>query len=151
MNGSQSIDRIPLCREFGQYSARILASQKRSSLAAGDAVDKHVDFSIQPDSDGLLQYLRSRFILHESAAACCNHLRLSVHQASDHPPLAIPEIRLPKALENISYAHACRQLDFFVSIDKRQAKPRSEPPRSEEHTSELQSLMRNSYAVFCLK
>src|SRR3546814_4858316 len=25
------------------------------------------------------------------------------------------------------------------------------PKRSEEHTSELQSLMRNSYAVFCLK
>src|SRR3546814_2907619 len=27
----------------------------------------------------------------------------------------------------------------------------SEPVRSEEHTSELQSLMRISYAVFCLK
>src|SRR3546814_9010380 len=26
----------------------------------------------------------------------------------------------------------------------------AEAPRSEEHTSELQSLMRNSYAVFCL-
>src|SRR3546814_9803114 len=26
-----------------------------------------------------------------------------------------------------------------------------EGPRSEEHTSELQSLMRTSYAVFCLK
>src|SRR3546814_1851711 len=26
-----------------------------------------------------------------------------------------------------------------------------DPARSEEHTSELQSLMRNSYAVFCLK
>src|SRR3546814_12718344 len=26
-----------------------------------------------------------------------------------------------------------------------------DPPRSEEHTSELQSLMRISYAVFCLK
>src|SRR3546814_5020380 len=26
-----------------------------------------------------------------------------------------------------------------------------QPERSEEHTSELQSLMRNSYAVFCLK
>src|SRR3546814_4525893 len=26
-----------------------------------------------------------------------------------------------------------------------------EQPRSEEHTSELQSLMRSSYAVFCLK
>src|SRR3546814_7405882 len=29
--------------------------------------------------------------------------------------------------------------------------PRPEPARSEEHTSELQSLMRISYAVFCLK
>src|SRR3546814_5691699 len=28
---------------------------------------------------------------------------------------------------------------------------RRPPPRSEEHTSELQSLMRISYAVFCLK
>src|SRR3546814_2654560 len=28
---------------------------------------------------------------------------------------------------------------------------RPAPPRSEEHTSELQSLMRISYAVFCLK
>src|SRR3546814_9635303 len=28
---------------------------------------------------------------------------------------------------------------------------RSSPARSEEHTSELQSLMRISYAVFCLK
>src|SRR3546814_3986507 len=29
--------------------------------------------------------------------------------------------------------------------------PGGEQYRSEEHTSELQSLMRNSYAVFCLK
>src|SRR3546814_9469434 len=29
--------------------------------------------------------------------------------------------------------------------------PKARPPRSEEHTSELQSLMRISYAVFCLK
>src|SRR3546814_2628150 len=29
--------------------------------------------------------------------------------------------------------------------------PRPSQYRSEEHTSELQSLMRNSYAVFCLK
>src|SRR3546814_2526484 len=31
------------------------------------------------------------------------------------------------------------------------AMPTRSPHRSEEHTSELQSLMRNSYAVFCLK
>src|SRR3546814_3583848 len=37
--------------------------------------------------------------------------------------------------------------------DPRQLRPRcrQELPRSEEHTSELQSLMRISYAVFCLK
>src|SRR3546814_6598161 len=34
----------------------------------------------------------------------------------------------------------------------RPVRPGPEPhPRSEEHTSALQSLMRNSYAVFCLK
>src|SRR3546814_8996663 len=33
----------------------------------------------------------------------------------------------------------------------RPARPAPCPPRSEEHTSELQSLMRISYAVFCLK
>src|SRR3546814_5075799 len=31
------------------------------------------------------------------------------------------------------------------------AMPTAPLPRSEEHTSELQSLMRSSYAVFCLK
>src|SRR3546814_5392175 len=40
-------------------------------------------------------------------------------------------------------AQLCGQFD--VSRDLRGQ------PRSEEHTSELQSLMRNSYAVFCLK
>src|SRR3546814_3229016 len=35
----------------------------------------------------------------------------------------------------------------IISIDSRDA----ESARSEEHTSELQSLMRISYAVFCLK
>src|SRR3546814_1607190 len=33
----------------------------------------------------------------------------------------------------------------------RRGDPRRPPGRSEEHTSELQSLMRISYAVFCLK
>src|SRR3546814_2844737 len=37
-------------------------------------------------------------------------------------------------------------------IDAQQSfDPQSNMPRSEEHTSELQSLMRISYAVFCLK
>src|SRR3546814_7275861 len=35
--------------------------------------------------------------------------------------------------------------------EKNGASPGLDPGRSEEHTSELQSLMRISYAVFCLK
>src|SRR3546814_1021732 len=39
----------------------------------------------------------------------------------------------------------------FDGIEGWQFSNSSEQPRSEEHTSELQSLMRISYAVFCLK
>src|SRR3546814_5396548 len=38
-----------------------------------------------------------------------------------------------------------------VSMPASAILPRVVSMRSEEHTSELQSLMRNSYAVFCLK
>src|SRR3546814_5498019 len=38
---------------------------------------------------------------------------------------------------------------FILMLRTRQGK--GQPIRSEEHTSELQSLMRISYAVFCLK
>src|SRR3546814_7912341 len=40
------------------------------------------------------------------------------------------------------------QLKSWIEKTQPQVTPQS---RSEEHTSELQSLMRNSYAVFCLK
>src|SRR3546814_9106259 len=36
-------------------------------------------------------------------------------------------------------------------LDIAGSRPCAEPARSEEQTSEFQSLMRNSYAVFCLK
>src|SRR3546814_6860831 len=38
-----------------------------------------------------------------------------------------------------------------ISWPRSPARASAEIPRSEEHTSELQSLMRSSYAVFCLK
>src|SRR3546814_9238958 len=55
--------------------------------------------------------------------------------------------------------HALPQVQHVASGSPR-SQPRTNPAmkaspaprtRSEEHTSELQSLMRNSYAVFCLK
>src|SRR3546814_3810540 len=53
----------------------------------------------------------------------------------------------------VTATHIYRLLDYADGADTILAssdgvRPR---PRSEEHTSELQSLMRISYAVFCLK
>src|SRR3546814_1668249 len=45
---------------------------------------------------------------------------------------------------SLVYAHALQESRFVTDA-------RSHAGRSEEHTSELQSLMRISYAVFCLK
>src|SRR3546814_7138150 len=42
-------------------------------------------------------------------------------------------------------------LQFSLVLDVTQLCATGRSPRSEEHTSELQSLMRISYAVFCLK
>src|SRR3546814_14306099 len=53
--------------------------------------------------------------------------------------------------------HTIFYADRFTPDDGREGgegaegEPRSIPFRSEEHTSELQSLMRISYAAFCLK
>src|SRR3546814_4388782 len=46
---------------------------------------------------------------------------------------------------------ACALFIAPVSLSAAAALTRAGAPRSEEHTSELQSLMRISYAVFCLK
>src|SRR3546814_1953950 len=44
-----------------------------------------------------------------------------------------------------------RELNARAGRTRPVAQVRRSPGRSEEHTSELQSLMRISYAVFCLK
>src|SRR3546814_7962999 len=50
------------------------------------------------------------------------------------------------AIMALGFRHACSAGISFGKDDM--VIP---PERSEEHTSELQSLMRNSYSVFCLK
>src|SRR3546814_9336389 len=57
----------------------------------------------------------------------------------------------------IAAAHSAARLPFAIphpptsSVRHHAPERRAGQGRSEEHTSELQSLMRNSYAVFCLK
>src|SRR3546814_8755323 len=57
------------------------------------------------------------------------------------------DFRFGRAVGDFQYIRARNQ--FRISMrDDRSSQPT--PERSEEHTSELQSLMRISYAVFCL-
>src|SRR3546814_5067694 len=60
---------------------------------------------------------------------------------------AVHMLRLfgPKFRPNTEYR------THFHELSANRAAMRAPAPRSEEHTSELQSLMRISYAVFCLK
>src|SRR3546814_2669796 len=59
-----------------------------------------------------------------------------MHRALDQPPLALDRLE----------SHRVE-----IGNDQRAQLEKFEERRSEEHTSELQSLMRISYAVFCLK
>src|SRR3546814_2313002 len=91
--------------------------------------------------------------------------------ANDDPALAIVELERAKKLghvgimiptvagEGVPQYHergmdplweAAVANDMSVNIHAGTARERNKKTRSEEHTSELQSLMRNSYAVFCL-
>src|SRR3546814_3236386 len=63
-----------------------------------------------------------------------------------------PDLDAQRALEQAAVRVSIRNLRTFPCIPEREAEGRlTLRGRSEEHTSELQSLMRISYAVFCLK
>src|SRR3546814_2883430 len=64
-----------------------------------------------------------------------------------HP--ALPEFRRLLAERDRMIADTATDREAIMTFDHLEAKAKSR--RSEEHTSELQSLMRISYAVFCLK
>src|SRR3546814_10877408 len=57
----------------------------------------------------------------------------------------------PAQQEQPAQLAADRAGDIGAAAAQQQQSRQGNAPRSEEHTSELQSLMRISYAVFCLK
>src|SRR3546814_9219917 len=59
--------------------------------------------------------------------------------------------REPRSLGEIRQFHGCAAFPEGGQYLQPPRQGRNEQARSEEHTSELQSLMRISYAVFCLK
>src|SRR3546814_3913327 len=80
-------------------------------------------------------------------AFCWAHVRRKFYELADTSPVAT------EVLRRIALLYAIEDDVRGLSAEQRRAARagRSRVIRSEEHTSELQSLMRISYAVFCLK
>src|SRR3546814_3051246 len=67
-------------------------------------------------------------------------------------PACAPHSPAGRRRPSTSQPNRCGCAIWFATPKARRRPCRGSPRhRSEEHTSELQSLMRNSYAVFCLK
>src|SRR3546814_7504704 len=92
-----------------------------------------------------------------SSDVCSSDLPSTLMSASLRPralPMARPQAKTAKVPASDTMTkpvcHTACQSVVATTSNIRQGKA-SQTTRSEEHTSELQSLMRISYAVFCLK
>src|SRR3546814_3045562 len=109
------------------------------------ACAKHRDRRLPPPDTGRLAFFRDqREILVRSGNQIVGALPQYAAQAplgggKQHLPVGMPCIRGNGKAKTV-------QLTNGFAVDQHAA-----AFRSEEHTSELQSLMRTSYAVFCLK
>src|SRR3546814_994692 len=86
-------------------------------------------------------------IVLDRAADDAGHVLIALHELRhplEHAQHVVGDQHLTVALGRGADADR-RAFDLFGDLD------RDRFERSEEHTSELQSLMRSSYAVFCLK
>src|SRR3546814_8616409 len=85
-----------------------------------------------------------------SSDVCSSDLAAAIGMEGNHQPAVRGADRLRIGI-GIAPQHRAR----LGLVEHRGERPRGATPgqafRSEEHTSELQSLMRNSYTVFCLK
>src|SRR3546814_2973339 len=122
----------------GCFGAAAAAS---ALIAPGDAkVMAHSLATAATFSAGLQQAFRSDSMtkpLHAGHAAC---MGVRAAQAASNGITGALDIREGPAGFGVAL---CGAADWSLAIDQL--------GRSEEHTSELQSLMRISYAVFCLK
>src|SRR3546814_10441189 len=83
----------------------------------------------------------------ESAAGRLRHISVNIEKSAFHP-LEVPQL-IEECFDQILSTAAAIEDPFEQAFFLMVQLPYLQ--RSEEHTSELQSLMRISYAVFCLK
>src|SRR3546814_9646095 len=79
----------------------------------------------------------------------CRKRLLLTPRANGYPPIAEARVAIGRHLDGAAVVE--RTEIFFAQVGVERVPAVKPGERSEEHTSELQSLMRISYAVFCLK
>src|SRR3546814_3504111 len=89
------------------------------------------------------------------AASCGNHRAGSVSQAGATPPTVLDPLqhRIDPGVGDVAptCGASIERLSRAQADHPAATRSRLVIARSEEHTSEIQSLIRKSYAVFCLK
>src|SRR3546814_9705859 len=112
-------------------------------------------------TDTLFPYttlFRSRSLVVQAAQhAACRRGNVALHEIWRQPVRSEPVIverfeELPARIaEHLRFDHQAARQRGFDDLHGTYPRSTRSSRRSEEHTSELQSLMRISYAVFCLK
>src|SRR3546814_10533942 len=124
---------------IGRAAALILA-RRGANVVVADIVEAAAEETV-------------RLIRAEGGNAVYSHCDVSIEDnAWSTVELAITEFgRLDGAFNNAGLPPVNVPLHQLTSADFQRSLDINVLGRSEEHTSELQSLMRTSYAVFCLK
>src|SRR3546814_10044835 len=114
----------------------MLVIQRPTVEAIGEAEDNRQSFAISPLEPGFGHTLG-------------NSLRRTL--LSSIPGAAITQLRFDDALHEFDTIAGVTEDVTDIILNLKDLVLICHSDRSEEHTSELQSLMRISYAVFCLK
>src|SRR3546814_3460328 len=98
-------------------------------------------------------YIRYYDFIHRVYTSCCFCLMIRRPPRSTRTDTLFPYTTLFRSTPDTTRSEVPDSPARCISAPGKWPRGQTEPgrSRSEEHTSELQSLMRNSYAVFCLK
>src|SRR3546814_10337451 len=133
---------------ISDWSSDVCSSDLIHSLSRSLATAEDIDH-IDGNAD-LIQTGPDEFTVHmlPSDLRIDRYHAMALFLKKSHDAIARPR-RIVRDADHGDSVRFAQELRNIFILYKRHVRPPSN--RSEEHTSELQSLMRTSYAVFCLK
>ncbi len=119
---------IALPHEAAQRVAGLAGVEQRAVGAPGGAAHQHVEPAAQPHGDRARPDRGPGARVHEGAAAGGEHHGGARQQAADHAALAVAEVRLAVALEDLGDGGAGGELDLGVGVAERQPEAGGQAP-----------------------